>query len=97
MMSKMSNITKGGMRYNLLAEAGDEDARKKNSGISGFLRNVTTRKSAGKKQYIYKIHEGECNSFLYSIIISYESILVPLLNEVAEGEYLNSICPDFRT
>lgn len=49
----LKNLTVG---YNLLAEGGDDD-RKRSAGLSGFLKNVTTRKPG--KKYTYKIHDGE--------------------------------------
>ena len=49
--------------YNLLSEGGEDDSKKKNSGISGFLRNVATRKSG--KKYAYKVHDGKYQLYLF--------------------------------
>ena len=50
----LKNIKTG---YTLLSEGGEDDSKKKNTGLSSFLRNVATKKSG--KKYAYRIHDGK--------------------------------------
>ena len=49
----LRNIKTG---YALLSEGGEDDSKKKNTGLSSFLRKVA--KKSGKK-YAYRIHDGK--------------------------------------
>ena len=55
----LRNIKTG---YALLSEGGEDDSKKKNTGLSSFLRNVATKKSG--KKYTYRIHDGKWKFYL---------------------------------
>ena len=62
----LRNIKTG---YALLSEGGEDDSKKKNTGLSSFLRNVATKKSG--KKYTYRIHDGKYRFYLSNSISIY--------------------------